>query len=567
MLRRCALVLTLAAGCDGYITTPPPAAAPGDPSLPPATVPSMPTVPVATPPRPLENGWPTFAPTQQYGLRRLTSAQYEASAAALLGVSTAGMPPIEPVSAVSGFDTIGTSSAVVTSGGVAQFEGAAMFLAQAAFATPAARTRVSPCAPASVDDVACFRAFATTFGRRAFRRALTADELDRYTTLAHDVATAAADPWKGLEFATSAFLQSPAFLYLAEVGEADPAAPGRLRFTGDEMASRLAYFLTNTAPDDALLDAAAAGSLVTGAGVAAQTDRLLRKAEARQALRSFVTGLLALDGLDALSRPTQLFPRFTPTLGAALKQETLLTFEDLVFDRDGDYRELFTRGSTFANAELAAFYGLPAPAGTGFSQVSFPAGSKRLGLLGQAGVLAVHDHEGTTSPTRRGLFVLTRLLCQPVPLSPPAGLVIPPAPTGVMTARQRLEQHSKNAACASCHRSMDAVGLSLERFDALGVYRDDDRGLPIDDTGLLGDQTYSGQPGLAALVAQAPALGPCLLQAIYGSAVGHLPTEFDRGSYAAAVTAFETGHGRLLPVLRAVATSEGFRSPPTSQGP
>jgi len=567
VLRRCALLLTFAAACDGYISTPAPLPAPDAPGLPPATVPTTPAVPTATPPRPLENGWPSFAPTQPYGLRRLTSAQYEASAVALLGVSTAGMPPIEPVSAVAGFDTIGTSSAVVTSGGVAQFEGAAMFLAAAAFATPAARTKVSPCTPANVDDVACFRAFATTFGRRAFRRALTTTELDRYTTLAHDVATAAADPWKGLEFATSAFLQSPGFLYLAEVGEPDPAAPGHLRFTSDEMAARLSFFLTNSAPDDALLDAAAAGTLVTPSAVAAQTDRLLGKPQARQALRSFTTSLLALDGLDGLSRPTQLFPRFTPTLGPALKEETLLTFEDLVFDRDGDYRELFTRSSTFANPELAAFYGLPAPAGAGFSQVTFPAGTKRLGLLGQAGVLAVHDHEGTTSPTRRGLFVLTRLLCQPISLSPPAGLVIPPAPSGVMTARQRLEQHSKNAACASCHRSMDAVGLSLERFDALGVYRDDDRGLPIDDTGLLGDQTYAGQPGLAALVARAPALGPCLVQALYGSAVGHLPTEFDRSSYAAAVAAFETGQGRLKPVLRAVATSEGFRSPPTSQGP
>src|SRR5207249_2644005 len=112
--------------------------------------------------------------------------------------------------------------------------------------------------------------------------------------------------------------------------------------------------------------------------------------------------------------------KFTATLGPALKEETLLSIEDIVFS-DGDYRRLFDQRQTFVNAELAAFYGVPAPAASGFSKVALPDGP-RVGLLGQAGVLAVHDHSEATSPTKRGLFVLTRLLCQELALAPPANL-------------------------------------------------------------------------------------------------------------------------------------------------
>src|SRR5262249_23133577 len=151
------------------------------------------------------------------------------------------------------------------------------------------------------------------------------------------------------------------------------------------------------------------------------------------------------------------------------------------------------------NAELAALYGLPAPSGTGFQQVTLPAGSARVGLLGQAGVLAARDHADATSPTRRGLFVLTRLLCQDLPPHPAADLAIPPAPTGRMTARQRLGTHAQTPTCASCHSHTDPVGLGLEHFDAIGAYRDTDNGLAIDDSGKLDQTPFQGLAGLGAI--------------------------------------------------------------------
>jgi hypothetical protein len=514
-----------------------------------------------TPSDPLGDGLPTFEPTAAFELRRLTTDQYVNSAQSLLQISAAGMPGIDGVTPISGLPSVGASTAVVSSGGVGRFEEAARFLARTAFSTPASRQRIVPCTPSGASDTTCFRSFVTRFGAKAFRRPLTTEEADRYATLTQALATSSNDPWDALEATTTAFLQSPHFLYLAEVGEPDPARPAKRRYSSSELASRLSYFLTNDAPDDALLAAAADGSLLTPSGLTAHANRLLASSKSRLAVRRTFASLLSLDALDFLSRPTQVFPKFTSTLGAALKEETLKSIEDVTFDRDADVRELFDSKATFVNAELAGFYGLPVPSGAGFSRVVRP-DDTRVGLLGQAGVLAARDHASGTSPTTRGLFVLTRLLCQKLPLSPPAGLVIPSPPRGTLTARQRLGQHVADPTCAGCHQQMDSVGLTLERFDALGVHRATEYGLPIDDTGELGGVTYAGEAGLSGVIKNAPAATACLSQALYASSVGHLPMESDRQSFTQVNAAFDSSGARVRALLLAIAQSDGFRFPP-----
>ncbi len=543
LVRAAALTaVVVLAGCEGLISRPTGAPLGTDPTSPTA---------------PLTNGWPTFAPNDLAQLRRLTSEQYVASVQTLLGVSSTGLPGIEPVSPVAGFSAIGASSAVVSSGGVAKFEESARALASATLALPTGRQLVLGCTPTGVNDTVCFQRFVTQFGQRAFRRPLTAAEVTAYTALAVETGTRAGDPLKGVESTVSAFLQSPNFLYLSEVGEPDPTRSGWTRYTSWEMASRLSYFLLNDTPDDALLAAAATGSLTTSDGLTAQTQRLLATPKARAAVRTFFTAMLRLDGLDTLSRPVELFPASTPTLIAAMKEEPLRTLEDLVFDSQRDYRSVFDQRFTFVNAELARFYGLPQPGGADFARVDLP--SQRLGLLSQAGVLAVHDHSTSTSPTKRGLFVLTRLLCQPLALAPPANLVIPPPPTGVMTARQRLSQHSSNAVCGGCHAPMDTVGLTLEHFDPLGQYRELDHELAIDVTGHLGPDAYEGERGLSSLLAQHPATRPCLVQALYGTSVGRVPSEFDRATFTSAVQQFDAQGGQVRALLQAITASDGFR--------
>jgi len=511
-------------------------------------------------------GWPSFGPTQAFQLRRLTVEQYEATVRTLLGVSTDGAPAIEPVSSVQGFPAIGASSAAVSAAGVAKFENAARYFAHAAFGPDGPRDALLPCTPSGPTDLQCFTLFVESFGARAFRRPLSSVEVAAYAGLASDVATTLNDIWGGLEAVTSAFLQSPYFVYMAEVGEPDPDNPGRYRYTAYEMASRLSYFLTNDMPDDALFAAAESGALLTQTGVQEQATRLLALPAARNAVRNFFSALLVLDGLPTMVRKAELFPQFTPTLAASMREETLLGFENLVFDSDGDYRRVYDQNTTFINAELAALYGVPAPSSDGFMQVTLPPSSHRVGLLGQAGVLAPRDHVDGTAPTRRGLFVLTRLLCQELPLAPPADLAIPPAPTGELTAKQALEQHSTNPVCASCHMETDPVGLSLEHFDAIGAYRDTDRGMAIDDTGSIDGTTYQGLEGLGAMLRDHPALGPCLIQSLYHVSVGHRSTQFDQPTFASMVEIFDESGSHIMPLLAGIVASDGFRylPPPTN---
>ena len=195
------------------------------------------------------------------------------------------------------------------------------------------------------------------------------------------------------------------------------------------MASRLSYFLTNDMPDDKLFAAAASGALDTPAGVQAQAARLLAlPGGARRGARVLLRAAGARQPRHA-ARVHRALPEVHADARRRHEAGDVAGLEDLVFGRDGDYRRLFDQPETFVNAELAALYGVPAPAGSGFARVTLPASTSRVGLLGQAGVLAARDHADGTSPTRRGLFVLTRLLCQDLPLAPPANLQIPPPPT------------------------------------------------------------------------------------------------------------------------------------------
>lgn len=522
--------------------------------------PNTPSTPGAS--DPTSNVWPKFGSAQAFQLRRLTTEQYVTTVQTLLGVDTSAMPPIEHVSPAGGFSAIGASTVSVTAMGVSQFEEAARYLAHAAYATDGPGRKRMPCTPSGAGDTTCFTSFVSSFGQKAFRRPLTTDERDRYVAATSDIAKTTNDPWQAIEAIVSAFLQSPSFLYLPEVGAPDPKDATRYRYDAYEMASRLSYFFTNDMPDDALLAAAASGELLTPDGITKQVARLQTSTLAHTSVGAFFSSLLSLDDLETLSRPKELFPKYSPTLGPALRQETLRVIEDLVFSRDTDYRRLFDQKETFVNAELAALYGVSAPSGGDFQRVTLPDASHRAGLLGQAGVLAARDHSDETSPTRRGLFVLTRLLCEDLPLMPPAGLQIPQPPGGLITARQRLQEHATNAVCASCHSVTDPVGLSLEHFDAMGTYRENDHGMAIDDTGTIDGMTYHGVVELGALLRDHPALAPCLIQSLYGVAVGHLATEFDRKSFSSLVAAFDDDGARVLGLLASIAASDGFRYSP-----
>jgi hypothetical protein len=497
------------------------------------------------------------------GMRRLTPTEYWSSVTDLLGLdATVPAPVTEDVAAISGFKNVAASTLTLSAQGVEQYSAAALSAAGLVFGDAAKRAALVGCAPTAAADP-CVRAFLQAFGRRAWRRPLAPAELERYAAIVSSLAAmAGSDVWTGLQYAVAGLLQSPWFLYRVELGEPDPARLHPLRFSAYEMAERLSYFLWDTTPDDALLDAAARGDTLAPASLDAQLARLLASPRAHAGVARFFREYLSTDELATLVKDGALFPRATPTLAVAMRGEIEATVADLVFTRHADIRELLDNRQTFVNAELATLYGLPGVTGTALVPATLPVTGVRQGLLGTAAFLALNARTDRTSPTLRGRFVREQLLCEPIQ-PPPANFAATfdaqGAATAGQTLRQRLEQHMSNAACSGCHALMDPLGFAFEHFDALGAYRANEGGHPIDDSGTVDGQAFTGPRELAAVLRQMPAVTGCLTRQIYRYATGHLETDGEAPVLADVGARAQAAGDAFVEYLRAVAGSDGFR--------
>ncbi|MFT6396337.1 MAG: hypothetical protein ACJAYU_001080, partial [Bradymonadia bacterium] len=233
----------------------------------------------------------------------------------------------------------------------------------------------------------------------------------------------------------------------------------------------------------------------------------------REGILVFFEELYELHTLDDLNKDPTTFPTVAPDLGVSARTETLMMLEDLVFDRQGDFREVLTSRDTFLDRRLAALYDVRAPARAGFAAVELPASANRVGLLGHASILALTAHATSTSPTLRGMFVRERILCGTIP-PPPAGVdtSIPEATEIAPTIRERVAQHLEDEFCAGCHSLMDPLGLALEHYDGIGAYRMEDNGYPIDASGNLDGNDFDDLPALIELLAVDPRVTACLVQ-------------------------------------------------------
>jgi hypothetical protein len=500
----------------------------------------------------------TFTPGPA-AMRRLTRAEYQATLKDLFGDDLDVPTDLEVDTALHGYSSVGASELTISPHGAEQYEAAAMNVARQVFGDEARRTALVGCTPTSAADP-CVRTFLETFGRRAWRRPLTAGELDLLGQIATTVADAFRDPWSGVEYAVVALLESPYFVFRVEVGT--PDGSGRLRYDGWEMASRLSYLLLGTTPDDTLLDAAAAGELVTNEGIRAHAERLLESPRARAAVGTFFAEYLNLTRLETVAKNTELFPQaLSPTLIGAMRTEVARLVEEVVFDRDADLRELLDTRVSWVNEELAALYGVPAPASPGedgFGEAALPEG--RGGLLTTAAMLSLYAHESVTSPTLRGKFIRQNLLCQDVP-PPPPGVVttLDEGDGSPETMRDKLARHRENPLCAGCHDLMDPLGLSLEHFDALGVWRDTDGGLPLDVSGELDGVPFDGAGELGALLRGDPRVGACVARQFYRHAQGHLETDGELPLIEDLAARFEAGGFRFRALIVDLVVSDAFR--------
>ena len=342
------------------------------------------------------------------------------------------------------------------------------------------RRRVFVCRPSGPhDEEPCARTIMGTLARRAYRRPVTDVDLAPLMEI-FTIGRAAGGFETGIARALEALLSMPAFLMRAEV---DPggAPPGTIYPISDvELASRLAFFLWRSIPDEALLEAAIRGRLRDPVVLERQTRRMLADRRAARWMNDFLGQWLQVRNLQTMVPDPLRFPGYDSTLRDALLRETELFFESQVRE-DRSVLDLLRADYTFLNARLAEHYGIEGVHGSHFRRtpVADPA---RGGLLGHGSVLTATSYADRTSVVLRGKWVLETLLGSPPP-PPPAN--VPPLPENdgrrePASLRERMEQHRANPVCATCHANMDPLGFALENFDAIGRWRESDEGAPID---------------------------------------------------------------------------------------
>lgn len=435
-------------------------------------------------------------------VRRLTAKQYDNTITALVGD---GKPSEQVLSDPTHLGFHVDADALLVSDLTAEL---LMNYAEQV-ATWAVQNQLYQIANCTNHDENCHRQFIETVGQRAFRKAPTQAQTAAYLSM-----FAAEENFEaGMGVVLATMLQSPYLLYRRELGEPDPAAPGQFRLTPEEIASQLSYLLTDTPPDSQLLDAARQGRLATSDDLDREADRLLSQPSARDSLATFVHGWLEVDGLPGKAKDQATFD-LTPTLRAAMLRETREFFLDRFYN-GGNATDLFGADFTFLNQELASFYGLGA--GGDFQRVSLAGSQRATGLLGQGAFLAEHALPDNSSPVQRGVRVRERILCQDLP-EVPENLdtnLAPPDPSA--SNRERYAQHSADEACSVCHSVIDPVGFAFEHYDGFGRYRDQDRGKPVDASGVLagvvgGPITLDGLDDLNSYLESSDAVRSCLVR-------------------------------------------------------
>ena len=357
------------------------------------------------------------------------------------------------------------------------------------------RRRLFLCRPAAGEpEPPCARRILAAVARRAYRRPVTAADVDPLLRL---FAMGRADGGSfehGIEMALSGVLVSPSFLFRAPAAPAG-ARPGAVYRLADlDLASRLSFFLWSSIPDEDLLQAAEQQLLGAPGGLAAQIARMLADPKARALVENFAGQWLHLRNVADWTPDPERFPHFDDGIRHAFQRETALFLEHLVRD-DRSVLELIDADYTFLNEGLADFYGIDGVEGGYFRRVPL-AGTGRGGVLTQGGVLMVTSYPTRTSPVLRGKWILENLLGAPPPPPPPDVPELEAAAgSSAGGLRAALERHRANPACAVCHARLDPLGFALENFDAVGAYRAEEDGVAVDATGALPDGTVVAGPG------------------------------------------------------------------------
>jgi mono/diheme cytochrome c family protein len=422
------------------------------------------------------------------------------------------------------------------------------------------RRRVFVCHPKdSAAEEPCAKQILTTLARRAYRRPVTERDLGRLLN-SYKEGRAEGDFALGIRYGLERVLASPSFLFRIEEEPANAPEGTPYRLSDLDIASRLSFFLWSSIPDDELLDVAIRGKLREQAVLARQVRRMLADSRSQALVDNFATQWLSLGKLAGIVPDVDVYPEFDENLREAMQEETR-RFIGSQLREDRSVIELLTANYTFVNERLAQHYGIPHVYGNHFRRVTFTDG-KRGGLLGHASTLTATSYPNRTSPVLRGKWILANLLGGPPP--PPPADVPPLREAGEegqpRSVRERLEEHRKNPACASCHRRMDPLGFSLENFDGVGKWRTISDGAPIDTTAVLPDGAQlQGLSGLRTLIASHPqefvrTLGEKLLS----YAIGRVIEPYDLPAVRKVARESATQNYRWSSLVEAIVTSTPF---------
>jgi len=494
-------------------------------------------------------------------VRLMTGQQYSNTIARIFGadISNSVAAPLPPLSRTDGLLASGAAFIGVTSDQIQQIQQAAASVA-AKVVDEKHRDFLIPCRPLSIvaSDSDCAARFLREAGRRLYRRPLHESRVAELVAVADEAAEQTADFYTGLSLALEGVLVSPDVIFVVDAAEPDPQMPGQERLDAYSLASRLSFFLWNSAPDDALLLAAGAGELHTREGLERSVNRMLASSRLEDGMRAFFDDMMAFDEFGSLAKDPIVYPMVTGATLADAREQTLRTVIDHLFTRNQDYRDLFTTRNTFMSMNLAAVYGTPTT--NGWVPYEFPEQSARSGLLTQVSFLAAHSHAVRSSPTLRGKALRELFLCQKVPAPPPNVDFSALEDAGdVKTARERLQVHNTNPSCAGCHLITDPMGLSLENFDGAGRYREHENGITLDISGELDGTLYEDVDGLARAMRDHRKLPYCLVNRLYAYGTGGpVSLRYDRDILAHFVERF-AGYGYKVPdLLREIAISKAF---------
>jgi hypothetical protein len=492
-------------------------------------------------------------------VRLLSETQYRQAVAYVFGEDIEVASGFAPGLREGGLMEVGAAIGSVSGATVEQYEAIARSIA---FQVVDERHRdnLIPCKPAASDkpDDACAEKFYAQVGRLLFRRPVPSEFIAKQVASAHAATeTLQRGFYDGLAYGLAPILVDPRFLFRIET----PSTDDPQRLDDYSMATRLSYFLWNATPDEALLDAAEKGELSRSSGLKAQVKRMLDSPRLHEGIRAFFADMLQYERFDSLSKDNTIYPKFSSEFSRDAQEQILRTIAHHLLDKNADYPSLFTTRETFMNRNLGTIYQVPVPTKVGWEQVQLPEDGPYAGLLTLVGFTALHSHPGTSSPTLRGKAIREELMCQKVP-SPPADVSFSvfqdAANPDLRTARDRLDRHRTEPACAGCHKITDPIGLSLENFDGIGSSRISENDKSIEAHGDLDGVAFTNAKGLGEAFASNAAVPSCLVRRMFEYGVGRATGSKDRDWMDYLGQEFADDEYKVRALLQRIASSNAF---------